>query len=174
MRPCTRNCSGGPHFSLLSNFVEVTKSWYDDAAPAVASRHVGLKGENSAAHRCWGSLLRYESNSAVAVMATRRGIKSSTIEPKYHGATCTYVVVFHLTWSSFRISIFRSPNREYIFAASLRFLSRCADVILEVQEGAKWKDLRLGSFGMLHPEVLQAFELRDPSSALEMDLEPLM
>lgn len=54
------------------------------------------------------------------------------------------------------------------------FPGRCADVILEVQEGAKWKDLRLGSFGMLHPEVLQAFELRDPSSALEMDLEPLM
>lgn len=56
-----------------------------------------------------------------------------------------------------------------------RFLCRCSDVILEVQkEGAEWKDVRLGSFGMLHPEVLKAYELRDPSSAVEMDLEPLM
>lgn len=49
--------------------------------------------------------------------------------------------------------------------------------MLEVKdaEGAcEWKDVRLGSFGMLHPEVLKAFELRDPSSAVEMDLEPLM
>lgn len=54
---------------------------------------------------------------------------------------------------------------------------RCADVILEVKDSEKdstWEETRLGSFGMLHPEVLKAFELRDPSSAVEMDLEPLM
>lgn len=39
---------------------------------------------------------------------------------------------------------------------------------------SKWEDRRLGSFGMLHPEVLEAYELRDPSSAVEMDLEPLI
>eukprot|EP00904_Undaria_pinnatifida_P007512 jgi/Undpi1/3891/HiC_scaffold_16.g07259.m1 len=57
------------------------------------------------------------------------------------------------------------------------FPGRCADVILEVkssEESSKWEERRLGSFGMLHPEVLKAFELRDPSSAVEMDLEPLM
>lgn len=56
-------------------------------------------------------------------------------------------------------------------------MCRCADVILEVKgsdKGSKWEETRLGSFGMLHPEVLKAFELRDPSSAVEMDLEPLM
>lgn len=55
--------------------------------------------------------------------------------------------------------------------------ARCADVILEVkgsEKDSKWEETRLGSFGMLHPEVLKAFELRDPSSAVEMDLEPLM
>lgn len=54
---------------------------------------------------------------------------------------------------------------------------RCADIILGVKdsgEGSSWTDVRLGSFGMLHPEVLKAFELRDPSSAVEMDLEPLL
>ena len=50
-------------------------------------------------------------------------------------------------------------------------------MILEVKDSEKdstWEETRLGSFGMLHPEVLKAFELRDPSSAVEMDLEPLM
>ena len=50
-------------------------------------------------------------------------------------------------------------------------------MILEVKgsdKGSKWEETRLGSFGMLHPKVLKAFELRDPSSAVEMDLEPLM
>ncbi|CAN0194306.1 unnamed protein product [Ascophyllum nodosum] len=57
------------------------------------------------------------------------------------------------------------------------FPGRCADVLLEVKGGeneSEWKEVRLGSFGMLHPEVLKAYELRDPSSAVEMDLEPLM
>lgn len=40
--------------------------------------------------------------------------------------------------------------------------------------GSVWSEARLGSFGMLHPEVLKAFDLRDPSSAVEIDLEPLM
>lgn len=40
--------------------------------------------------------------------------------------------------------------------------------------GSEWSEVRLGSFGMLHPEVLKAFDLRDPSSAVEIDLEPLM
>lgn len=50
-------------------------------------------------------------------------------------------------------------------------------MLLEVKErdnGSDWKEIRLGSFGMLHPDVLKAYELRDPSSAVEMDLEPLM
>lgn len=40
--------------------------------------------------------------------------------------------------------------------------------------GSVWSEASLGSFGMLHPEVLKAFDLRDPSSAVEIDLEPLM
>lgn len=54
---------------------------------------------------------------------------------------------------------------------------RCADVILETRQGSEgdqWRENRLGSFGMLHPDVLKAYELRDPSSAVEMDLEPLI
>lgn len=55
---------------------------------------------------------------------------------------------------------------------------RCADVLLmkkgEGEGDSAWSEARLGSFGMLHPEVLKAFDLRDPSSAVEIDLEPLM
>ncbi|CAM9217304.1 unnamed protein product [Hapterophycus canaliculatus] len=56
------------------------------------------------------------------------------------------------------------------------FPGRCADVVLMVKdgEGSAWREVRLGSFGMLHPEVLKAYDLRDPSSAVEIDLEPLM
>ncbi|CAM9254078.1 unnamed protein product [Ectocarpus sp. 13 AM-2016] len=59
------------------------------------------------------------------------------------------------------------------------FPGRCADVLLMVKDteeggSAGWKEIRLGSFGMLHPEVLKAYDLRDPSSAVEIDLEPLM
>ena len=39
---------------------------------------------------------------------------------------------------------------------------------------SEWSEVTIGSFGMLHPEVLTAFDLRDPSSAVEIDLEPLM
>lgn len=62
------------------------------------------------------------------------------------------------------------------YATGCAYLLRCADVILEKREegGSSWKETRLGSFGMVHPEVLKAYELRDPSSAVEMDLEPLM
>lgn len=42
------------------------------------------------------------------------------------------------------------------------------------EEGSAWREVSLGSFGMLHPEVLKAYDLRDPSSAVEIDLEPLM
>lgn len=41
-------------------------------------------------------------------------------------------------------------------------------------EDSAWREVSLGSFGMLHPEVLKAYDLRDPSSAVEIDLEPLM
>jgi phenylalanyl-tRNA synthetase beta chain len=32
----------------------------------------------------------------------------------------------------------------------------------------------VGSFGVLHPEVLKAYDIPYPSSVLEIDLEPLM
>lgn len=48
---------------------------------------------------------------------------------------------------------------------------RCAAVML-VRPGEP--ELELGAFGIVHPEVLAAYELEFPTSALEMDLEPLM
>lgn len=32
---------------------------------------------------------------------------------------------------------------------------------------------KIGTFGVLHPEVLKAYDIAFPTSALEMDLEPL-
>ena len=53
------------------------------------------------------------------------------------------------------------------------FPGRCADVML-VRKGEEGKPVRIGTFGVLHPEVLKAYDIPFPTSALEMDLEPLM
>lgn len=36
------------------------------------------------------------------------------------------------------------------------------------------RDIEIGSLGILHPSVLQAFELDFPCSAMEFDLEPFL
>eukprot|EP00611_Tribonema_gayanum_P016486 TRINITY_DN286_c5_g1_i1.p1 TRINITY_DN286_c5_g1~~TRINITY_DN286_c5_g1_i1.p1 ORF type:complete len:630 (-),score=266.25 TRINITY_DN286_c5_g1_i1:209-2098(-) len=58
------------------------------------------------------------------------------------------------------------------------FPGRCADVVLRRSGGSSGggaEEVRLGSFGVLHPEVLHAYEVGEyPASVLEMDLEPLM
>ena len=59
------------------------------------------------------------------------------------------------------------------------FPKRCADVMLRrpaaagSQQGSE--PVRLGSFGILHPEVLKNFDMTEyPASVLEIDLEPLL
>lgn len=51
------------------------------------------------------------------------------------------------------------------------FPGRCAYVILQKEDA---KPLHLGTFGVLHPAVLKNFDLLNPTSVLEMDLEPLV
>ncbi|RLN61024.1 hypothetical protein BBJ29_004161 [Phytophthora kernoviae] len=51
------------------------------------------------------------------------------------------------------------------------FPGRCAYLMLQKEDA---KPLRLGTFGVLHPEVLRNFDLLNPTSVLEMDLEPLV
>ena len=52
------------------------------------------------------------------------------------------------------------------------FPGRCADVML-VKKGEEGTPKKIGTFGVLHPEVLKAYDIAYPTSALEMDLEPL-
>jgi phenylalanyl-tRNA synthetase beta chain len=71
---------------------------------------------------------------------------------------------------------------EYFIQAAKNptfFPGRCADVMLRrtgVAGGEGSGEVtRLGTFGILHPEVLHAFDIGEyPASALEVDLEPLM
>jgi phenylalanyl-tRNA synthetase beta subunit len=51
------------------------------------------------------------------------------------------------------------------------FPGMSAEVILIYAEGT---EKRAGVFGVVHPEVLQQFELIYPCSAVEMDIEMLM
>ena len=51
------------------------------------------------------------------------------------------------------------------------FPGRCADIMLiKPSTGVKTK---IGTFGVLHPEVLKAYDIPFPTSAVELDLEPL-
>jgi phenylalanyl-tRNA synthetase beta chain len=50
------------------------------------------------------------------------------------------------------------------------FPSRCADIYLR----QKGETRVIGSFGILHPEVLEKFGINFPTSAMEFDLEPFL
>ena len=65
------------------------------------------------------------------------------------------------------------------FEAGTYFPGRAAEVLLKKPawdgEGDDGKGSRIvGTFGIIHPEVLAAFNLDHPSSCLELDLEPLL
>ncbi|CAI5726480.1 unnamed protein product [Hyaloperonospora brassicae] len=51
------------------------------------------------------------------------------------------------------------------------FPGRCAYVMVQKQDA---EPLRLGVFGVLHPVVLKNYDLLNPTSVVEMDLEPLL
>ncbi|DBA04062.1 TPA: hypothetical protein N0F65_009409 [Lagenidium giganteum] len=80
------------------------------------------------------------------------GIRCLVEDPKVVGALPTYY------------SIVASEDKTY-------FPGRCADIVLKRADGSS---LKLGSYGVLHPEVLENFDLLYPCSVVEMDLEPLV
>ena len=57
-------------------------------------------------------------------------------------------------------------KRLFLLPDSTFFPGRCAEIV------ARGKVV--GKIGVLHPEVVSAFELNMPSSALEMDVEPFL
>jgi len=52
------------------------------------------------------------------------------------------------------------------FSDSTFFPGRCADIVV--------KGASIGKLGVLHPDVITAFDLNLPCSALELNLEALM
>ncbi|ORZ03800.1 beta subunit of phenylalanyl-tRNA synthetase [Syncephalastrum racemosum] len=54
------------------------------------------------------------------------------------------------------------------------FPGRSADIYLRYLDGTERKVLNIGSFGVLHPTVLENFELTHPTTALEFNLEPFL
>jgi len=57
--------------------------------------------------------------------------------------------------------------------AGTYFPGRAAEILLTKPEWEE-KQVSIGTFGILHPEVLENFDVQYPSSALEMDLECLL
>jgi len=53
------------------------------------------------------------------------------------------------------------------------FPGRAAEILLTSPKTGK-EPVVIGTFGILHPEVLGAFDIKYPTSAVELDLEPLL
>uniref|UniRef100_A0A7S4IXX5 phenylalanine--tRNA ligase n=1 Tax=Odontella aurita TaxID=265563 RepID=A0A7S4IXX5_9STRA len=60
--------------------------------------------------------------------------------------------------------------------AGTYFPGRAAEILLTKpgSDGGTTKKVRIGTFGIIHPEVLQNFDVQYPASCLELDLEQLM
>ena len=56
--------------------------------------------------------------------------------------------------------------------SKMYFAGRAAQILLTKPGSAE--KIRLGTFGILHPDVLKHFELQYPASCVELDLEALM
>uniref|UniRef100_A0A7E4V1W2 Phenylalanine--tRNA ligase beta subunit n=1 Tax=Panagrellus redivivus TaxID=6233 RepID=A0A7E4V1W2_PANRE len=54
------------------------------------------------------------------------------------------------------------------------FPGRCAQVLINNTAAAGGKPVVVGTFGILHPQVISAFALTMPCSALELNLEPFL
>ena len=64
-----------------------------------------------------------------------------------------------------------APIEEGDSDAGTYFPGRAASILLTTPDK---KQTRIGSFGILHPEVLSNFDIQYPSSCVELDLEALM
>ena len=64
-----------------------------------------------------------------------------------------------------------APIEEGDADAGTYFPGRAASILLTTPDK---KQTRIGSFGILHPEVLSNFDIQYPSSCVELDLEALM
>lgn len=65
-----------------------------------------------------------------------------------------------------------APLAEDAHEANMYFAGRAAQVML-TKPGCAEK-IRLGTFGILHPNVLKNFDIQYPSTVMELDLEPLL
>lgn len=53
------------------------------------------------------------------------------------------------------------------------FPGRAAEILLTSPNGGK-EPVVIGTFGILHPEVLGSFDIKYPTSAVELNLDPLL
>ncbi|KAL3144115.1 hypothetical protein ABBQ32_003906 [Trebouxia sp. C0010 RCD-2024] len=69
------------------------------------------------------------------------------------------------------------PNGGYSWRAATDshdayFSGRQADIFLEASTSSQKSEVRIGKFGIIHPEVLSKFDIPFPVSALELNIEP--
>lgn len=67
------------------------------------------------------------------------------------------MVLHHMTFKVIHVTIITD---------STYFPGRCADVFVQ--------DKLIGKVGVVHPDVITAFELNMPASAIEINIEPFL
>ncbi|RHY76339.1 hypothetical protein DYB30_013542, partial [Aphanomyces astaci] len=92
----------------------------------------------------------------------------------HHSPTNYYAIVPSASTWLFLYKMRRNLNTDntpHLFMAvdPTFFEGRCADIVWH-RDGAATK---LGTFGVLHPQVLHNYELLYPASVVEMDIQPL-
>lgn len=79
-----------------------------------------------------------------------------------HGVLDRIMEVLEIPYNDAKIGYTIAPSNDESF-----FPGRQADIFLRGQ--------KIGNFGVIHPEVLEAFQIKgNPVSVIEIDIEPLL
>ena len=93
-------------------------------------------------------------------------------QPHYVANSTTYEDQFKISKSGWYYDIQEINPHEEQGGDTTYFPGRSAKVLLTSPK--QEQPICIGTFGILHPNVLQAFDIHYPSSSLELDLDPLI
>lgn len=91
-------------------------------------------------------------------------------QPHYVANSTTYEDQFKISKSGWYYDIVEITDSQ---GETTYFPGRSAKVLL-TSPSTKGQQISIGTFGILHPNVLQAFDIHYPASSLELDLDPLI
>uniref|UniRef100_A0A7S2S3U2 phenylalanine--tRNA ligase n=1 Tax=Eucampia antarctica TaxID=49252 RepID=A0A7S2S3U2_9STRA len=92
----------------------------------------------------------------------------------YISKSNTYEDKFKISKPNWEYDIVPFTAEEQEQGGQTYFPGRAAKVLFTKPDYNDGKPICIGTFGILHPNVLQAFDIHHPASCLELDLDPLI